>query len=420
MALTEAEIVKKVEDLGTDINKTMKGLEESIKEAKSGIDKIKELEGQLETLKDNPDKIKGLTEQVEEVIMKLNTPDLSKSQASKSLKKKLEEGLEETLKSQEFKNQSDKASYKLSKVQDDLTDRLKAAGTMTTAVTLVDTGGNPISANPEIRQTAYLGPQRKVHFRSLVATSPMTTDLIRYPQWSSSEGDFAVQVNEGDTKAQLQEKFVMEQAIAYTVAGWYLVSKQSMKNIPWLVNSILAKGTERYYKAEDRMMFYGTGVNEINGLYNLAPEFNDAAWMDNMYEALLGAIFDLHDKDFDPNSAVMRPLIYANLLKYKSTTGEYSFPMLFLPNQQFPMSVAGVPLVMSTALNTNDVFVGDWSQDKLQMLIREDLNIEFAYEDGDNFKKNLVTIRMESEVGLEVDEPNAFRRIDASNVVTTI
>ncbi|WP_342088020.1 phage major capsid protein [Dyadobacter sp. OTU695] len=418
MALTEAEIVKKVEDLGADLHKAIKGLEESIKENKSGLDKVKELEGQLETLKDNPDKIKGLSEQVEEVVMKLNTPNFGQQQVSKSFKDRLGEGLTEALKGESFTNQSAKASFKMDKIQEELSERSKAAGLMTTAVTLVDGGGNPISANPEYRQNPYLGPQRLVHFRDLVANSPMGSDIIFYPQWLSSEGDFAVQVNEGDTKAQLQEKFKMEQAVAYTIAGWYLVSKQNLKNIPWLQDSILSKGTERFYKAEDRYMFYGSGVNEIKGLKEVAPEFTGA--MPNMYEAILNTVFDLLDKDYNPTGAVLRPLNYAELLKYKTTTGEYSFPMLFLPNQQFPMAIAGVPLVMSTAVNQNDLFVGDWAGDKIRMLTRESLNIEFSYEDVDNFRKNLVTIRLEAEEGLEIDEPLAFRYVDLANVATTI
>lgn len=415
--MSENEEAKKIQQLGEDIGKSIKALEEKVKDGTSALDKVKELEGQLATLKDNPDKIKGLTEQVEEVIMKLSTPNFGR-EAAKNLKEQLSEGLTESLKGHDFKNQGSRASYKLEKVQDHLTERVKAAGIMTTPTTLVDTNGNSISANPEYRQSPYLGPQRKVHFRSLVATSPMTTDLIKYPQWKGSEGDFAVQVNEGDLKAQLQEKFVMEEAIAYTIAGYYVVSKQNLKNVPWLVDSILAKGTERFYKAEDRMMFYGTGNQEIKGLNEVVPEFDGE--MPNMYEAILNAVFELLDNDFDPTGAVMRPLNYASMLKYKTTTGEYNFPMLFLPNQQFPMAVAGVPIVMSTAVKMDDVFVGDWGGDKLRMLIREGLSIEFSYEDADNFKRNLVTIRLEAEEGLEIDEPNAFRRIDLGNMAQTI
>jgi HK97 family phage major capsid protein len=305
----------------------------------------------------------------------------------------------------------------MEKAQTELTEISKAAGTMTGA-NLVGPNGQPISANPEVRQNVLLGPQRKVHFRSFVETSPMGSDLIQYPQFTGSEGDFDTQANQGDLKEQLEEKFEMENAIAYTVAGFYVVSKQSLSDIPWLLDSILAKGTERYYKAEDRKMFYGSGLNDIKGLKNIVPEFTGE--MPNMYEALLNGVMELIDTDYDANGIVLRPMNYAQLLKYKTNTGEYNMPMLFMPNQQFPMSIAGVPLIMSTAVNFNDSFTGDWSAENLRMLIREGLNIEFAYQDADNFRRNLVTIRLESRVGLEVDYPEAIRYIDLANIAAVI
>lgn len=416
MALTDAEIEKKVTDLAGDLNKTMQGLQEGIKDGKSALDKVKELDGILATLKDNPDKIKDLTTRVEEVIVKLNGTDFNK-QVSKSFRDTMQEGLTESLKDVNFNKQGASATFKMEKAQGELTEIAKAAGTMTGA-NLVGPNGQPISANPEVRQNVLLGPQRKVHFRSFVETSPMSTDLIMYPQFTGSEGDFEVQVNQGDLKAQLEEKFEMQNAIAYTIAGFYVISKQSIADIPWLLDSILAKGTERYYKAEDRKMFYGSGNNDIKGLKNIIPAFNGE--MPNMYEALLNATFALIDTDYDANGIVLRPMNYANLLKYKTTTGEYNSPMLFMPNQQFPMSIAGVPLIMSTAVNMNDSFVGDWSAQNLRMLIREGLNIEFAYQDADNFKRNLVTVRIESRVGLEVDEPDALRSVDLSGVAEVI
>jgi HK97 family phage major capsid protein len=410
---TESEEAKKIEDLGKDLFKSIKGLEEKIKEQGDVRDLLKGMQDQFDTLKDNPDKIKGLTERVEEVIVKLNRPEYQKG-ADESFKSELAKTLEEKLKGTSFTAKGDNVKIGMVKGQDGIT---KAAATITGAN--LTEGGVATSANPEVRQNVLLGPQRKIHMRNILAMSPMSTDLIKYPQHVASEGDFEIQANQGDKKAQLDEKFEMMSAEAFTIAGFYRVAKQAIADIPWLTNAILSKGTERFLKAEDRKILYGLGgANDIKGIKASAPAFTGD--MPNMYEAILNAVTALQDADYDPNGTLLRPMNYAELLKYKTTTGEYNSPMLFMPNQQFPMSVAGVPLMMSTAVTLNDAFVGDWAAENLRMLIREGLTIDFAYEDEDNFQRNLVTIRLEAREGLEIDEPNAFRYLNLALIAPTV
>lgn len=413
---TENEEAVKIKQLADDLNKTIKGLEQKIVEQGDARDLIKGLEGQFDLLKDNPDKIKNLTERVEEVVVKMNRPDFGKQPQDPTLKKELTDALEGKLKGQSFSAKGDNVKIHLAKSQDGIT---KAAGNITGANLTDAISGDPTSANPQYRQNVLLGPQRKVHIRSIITMSPMSTDLIKYPQHVSSDGDFEIQVNQGDKKAMLEEVFEMMSAEAFTIAGLYRVSKQALADIPWLAGAILSKGMERFLKKEDQKFLYGLGGNnDIKGIKASSPEFTGE--MPNYYEALLNAITDLQDADYDPTGALMRPKNYAELLKYKTDTGEYNFPMLFLPNQQYPMSIAGVPLQMSTAVALNDAFVGDWGSENIRGLVREGLTIDFAYEDEDNFQRNLVTIRLEAREGLEIDEPNAFRYLNLANVAPII
>lgn len=410
---SESEDALKIKQLGEDINKSIKALEEKVKDGTSALDKVKELDDQLKAVKDNPEKIKDLQDRVDEVIVKMNRPDFGKK-AEKSLKDELEEGLSTVLKDKDFGNKRETAKFKMAKGQDEIS---KAAGLITGA-NLTDANG-PTSANPLYMPSVLLGPNRKVHMRSIISQAPTTSELIRYAQHVSSDGDFAIQVNQGDEKEQIDEKFEMANAVVHTIAAFYRVSKQSLADIPWLTNSLLTKGIERYLKKEDEKVLYGPGGDDdIKGIKEFAPEYEGD--MINLYEALLGGVIDLQDSDYDPTGILLRPKNYAQLLTYKTTTGEYNFPMLFMPNQQFPMSIAGVPLLMSTAVKLDDSFIGDWESENARMLIREGLSTEFSYEDDKNFTKNLVTIRIESRIGLMVEEPKAFRYLDLSNIVPAL
>ena len=51
-------------------------------------------------------------------------------------------------------------------------------------------------------------------------------------------------------------------------------------------------------------------------------------------------------------------------------------------------------------------FVGDWS--RIKKVVTEGLSLEFAEQDGDNFTKNLISARIEAQVALAVEQPDAI------------
>ncbi len=411
---TETEESKIIKELGADLHKSIKGLEEKVKEQGDARDLIKALDTQLEKLKDNPDKIKDLTERVEEVIVKMNNPNFGSSIGDTS-RNELEGHLKKSLEGKDFKHKGDTASFKWDGGNRGLQ---KAAGTITNA-SFTDGSGNAVAVNPEYSMQVVGSPVRKVHMSSILTQTPMGGDLFTYPQYAGDgEGDFETQTVQGASKAQIEAEFEMINLIPSTVAGFYRVAKQNLADIPWLLQSLLSEGAERYKKAEDRKILYGPGGNDIKGIDSFATLFTGD--MPNYYEAVLNPIFELLDNDHDPNAILLRPSAYAWFLKNKTSTGEYNFPMLFVPNQIQPMNIAGVPIFMSTAVKPNEAFVGDFSGNNIQIRVREGLSIDFAYEDADNFTKNLVTIRIESRIGLQVNHLDAFMKVNFANITPVI
>lgn len=409
---TEAEEIQK---LGEGLNKSIKTLEEKIAQKADASDSIKELDQHLVKLKELGEKYPKLAEQVEEIVVKMNRPDFGVPSTSTGLHGDLEKQLTKAFEGQNLDNQSSSVRFKWMNGQKGLT---KAAGTITGA-NFTD-GVNPVAFNPQYDQTVVTSPTRKVHMRSIITQAPMAGDSSRYPQWTDhGEGDFAIQVNQGDKKQQIEENYQMVDLIPRTIAAFYRVAKQEIADIPWLVQSLLSEGTERYLKVEDAKVLYGLGgSNDIKGINEYAALFTGD--MPNHYEAVLNPIFELLDADEDPNGVVLRPSTYAQFLKYKSTTGEYNFPMLYVPNQLQPMNIAGVPIFMSTAVKTNEGFVGDWSANNVQIRVREGLSVAFSYEDADNFTENLVTIRLEARIALQLKRAMAFRKINFADVAPAI
>ena len=64
-----------------------------------------------------------------------------------------------------------------------------------------------------------------------------------------------------------------------------------------------------------------------------------------------------------------------------------------------------VPVVQATWLPANKYIVGDWS--RVSKVVTEGLSLEFAEQDGDNFRKNNITARIEADIAFEVEQPDA-------------
>jgi hypothetical protein len=73
------------------------------------------------------------------------------------------------------------------------------------------------------------------------------------------------------------------------------------------------------------------------------------------------------------------------------------------------MTIAGVPIISTDIVTANTFMVGDFNK-AAELLFEDNIMTEFAYEDGDNFTKNLVTVRVEESIALPIYFANAMRK----------
>ena len=65
------------------------------------------------------------------------------------------------------------------------------------------------------------------------------------------------------------------------------------------------------------------------------------------------------------------------------------------------MTVAGVPIIATDIVTAGTFMTADLNK-AAELLFEDNIMTEFAYEDGDNFTKNLVTVRVEESVALPI------------------
>lgn len=282
----------------------------------------------------------------------------------------------------------------------------KAVGTVTVAnVTGSTNWGAQGSSN------IIMNPNRKTHVRSLLPVSPAGpgTDFYFMRENGAGEGSIDT-VAENAAKPQFDIDLVESSVKFETIAGWMLMSRKAMNNIPGLTAFLQRRLPEKLLNVEDEQILYGTGVSpDIKGIL-VAGNFvaGSAAGATPLVEKIINDISLLEDThEREANGIVLRPSDYYNFFKNKAAgSGEYDLPqgVTFVNGVLY---ILGIPVAKTTALTANDYVVGDFVNGA-ELLIQEGMRIEFAYEDSDNFRKNLVTVRIEESIALPVYGDNYF------------
>ena len=223
MAKTEVEMLEEIKS-GLDENskefKAIKAAQEAaVKQAEDITEKVKELEKKGGTIEDMQNEIKEL--KAKSGRMK------GQAQAPASVQQLISDTIVE--------NKSAIAEFK---------------GGIHEMKIETKTVGSIVSANLSSPYYSYLDwrpgmePTGQFHFRDLVRTIQSETDFVRFPRANRpiGEGSFA-RTAEGSTKPQVDRDYTMVDLTLKTMAGFAIVSRQSLRNIvflqSWLPTSMM-------------------------------------------------------------------------------------------------------------------------------------------------------------------------------------
>jgi len=267
--------------------------------------------------------------------------------------------------------------------------QMKAVGDMTIPANLTGSGVATYDLTPAVRG------RRKVHFRDLVQTIPSATGIFKFYRQNSpvGEGSFGVQT-EGSAKAQIDFDNTEVTVTVDTFAGYTRISKQMLRDLPFMQSYLPSELQESYYRDEDNKF--------INTLMAATAAYSTSA---SVYaEQLIEWASVLLGRDYDPNAFVTTAANWATLLSTKPDS--YSIPGGVTITPMGDVAVAGIPVKILNGMTGTKTFVGDWS--RLKIIQAAGLNINFFEQDADNVTKNLITVRAEADVALANLRPDAF------------
>lgn len=252
-------------------------------------------------------------------------------------------------------------------------------------------------------------PINQFHFRELCRTIQSETDFIRFPRANVplGQGSFA-KVTEGATKPQVDRAYTMIDVTLTPMAGFAIVSRQSLRNIVFLQSWLPTSLMDQLSDAEDieyanQLVAAATGSTTMQTGFVGVPE------------KLISLMVNLMKTKFKATAIAVDPNIWASLLVFqpgRSATGSavattpYSNPFVVTVDSNGTVRILGIPVYPVNWLPGGRVIVGDWS--KVAIVQSEGLVMRQSDSHASIFTANEIAFLLERTENLAIFRPDAF------------
>lgn len=236
---------------------------------------------------------------------------------------------------------------------------------------------------------------QKINVSDLIGSVSISGGTYTFPRETGSNGGFAYQV-EGSSKAQIDYTLEMVDVNTDFLAGYSRYSRKMKNNLPFL-ESFLPKALRRDYAKAENADFY----TKISGAATTSNV--DAG---NKIERLIADIAVLENTNFDVNGVVVNVSDWWDIQVTEASTGAgYGLPGVVTYDGGV-LRINGIPIYKATWIPADKYLVGDWS--RVNKVVTEGLSLEFSDVEGTNFVANNITARLEAQVNVAVEQPDAI------------
>jgi hypothetical protein len=240
--------------------------------------------------------------------------------------------------------------------------------------------GDPV-ASYDSKQ--YILPSAPLNLRDLIPTLYSPTGLFVAYKETATTNNVGVQT-EGAAKGVNNYALSEVKTVTEYIAGVSTFSKQLSKNLPWL-SGTLPRLLQRDFFFAENAKGYAVFIAAATGSTTTA-ETNDI-------KQLVDYIANQKTARFNASFIAVSNASMSRLLKATIDAGYYAGNGSVVVNPNGGLTIWGVPVVAVDWVLTTKAIVVDNSY--FERVEAESMNIQFSYEEGNNFTKNLVTARVE-------------------------
>ncbi|MCE3605828.1 phage major capsid protein [Massilia sp. P8910] len=245
-----------------------------------------------------------------------------------------------------------------------------------------------------------------------VPTSANAIDWLRENVFTNAAAETA----EGAQKPESSITFTPGTMPVSTVAHWIKITRQLAMDNAALAAYITRRMVYGVDIRVENQLVGGNGVApNISGL-TLAGNFTAHGYTaaaltalglspTNRFDLIGKMIGDCAAADYPADVVILNTADWWTMRLAKDSQGRY---LLGDPGSTVVPTLFGRPVVASNAMVAGSVWVGSLSQ-AATLHTREGIAVDLSDSDGDNFTKNLITIRAERRLALTVEKPAAAR-----------
>ncbi len=276
------------------------------------------------------------------------------------------------------------------------------------AITSVDfPAESPSIVEPDRLPGIQVAPKQRLFIRDLIPVGQTGAPAIFWVQQTGFTNAARV-VSESTRKPESTIEYDSKITPVTTIAHTFKASKQILDDFKQLQSDVdreMRYGL-KYVEEQELLFGDGTGVH-LHGIVPQAEAFAPAFVADhhNRIDDIRLAMLQAQLARLPATGIVMHFIDWAKAELTKDVNGQYIFAN---PLRLAGPSLWGLPVVATEIAEFEGNFLTGAFQGGAQIYDREEMNVEIATENEDDFVKNMVTMRCEERVALAVFRPEAF------------
>ena len=272
--------------------------------------------------------------------------------------------------------------------------------------------GSDTTVAPQRNSGIVAGAFQPFSMESLLPSTNTTSNAIEFTRENAFTNN-AAEAAEGAQKAESSLTWTLVTMPVSTVAHWIKISKQLAADAPALAAYVNTRMRYGVNQKVDIQLVVGDGTApNISGTYDTgnytAHGYANAALGSTLKKLVLirKIMADLYAAGYPADAIVLNPADWATIEIELFTTA--AGQTLYSVNEAGQARLFGIPVIQALGMAADTFQVGRFSE-AYMIYNREGVVVEMSDSDGDNFQKNLVTLRAERRLALATEKPAAVR-----------
>lgn len=256
-------------------------------------------------------------------------------------------------------------------------------------------------------------PQRQMTIRALLSAARTTSNLVEYAKQITRTNN-ARFVTEGTAKPESVYVWDRADAPVRTLAHIVHVTRQAFEDADQLASEVNSELSYGLALTEESALLLGDGVGQnLHGLIPQSQYLNSPVSVTGQtgIDDLRLAILQVALNDYAADGIVLHPSDWARIELTKDSQLRYIFANVV---QMAGPTLWGLPVVVTNNMLADAFLVGAFRM-AATIYDRMDPEIMISSEHGDNFIKNMLTVRAEERLALAVKRPASLVSGDFGN-----